>query len=546
MSILRFAPLIRVSTETQAQKGESLNTQKEQIERYVQQLDGTVISWEYSGQEHATPDQERKKLDKLLYDATLNIFDAIMVCDLSRWSRDNRRSKDGLAILKANGIRFFVGPSEYDLDSPEQSLFIGMATEMNEFFAKNQSLKSLQSRINRARRNIPTTGKLPYARTWSEKEGWGLDIEKHRKIQYAAERYLAGEKMAKIASTLGMNHPNLWKILTKRSGPEWENVFDNNKFNINESVILKIPPLLSQEIIDSILLKAASNKTYTHGQLKYNYLLGRVVFCAECGNAMFGQTNHGKHRYYRHPRGRVNKCNPNLWIPALELEDAIIVNLFAMFGDVVRLEKAVEEATPDTNRMDELGLRSVELGKTITDLRRQKNNVIQAIADGIIAKDEARSKMEKLREREVLLTEEKTRVEYELSALPDYRKQLSKFLKAVKKFGCLSLAYQPDTLGKLNYEEKRRIVQAAFDGKNPATGKRLGVYVSKVDDTWHYDIRGIIPKENFEFTNREPMLQGKLPMTKTQAQNILGVDTDYSEFNPLSSDDAELTKYALS
>lgn len=546
MRILRIAPLIRVSTEAQEEKGESLNTQKQQILRYVEHLNGQVVSWDYSGQEHATPDQERKKLEKLLKDASLDIFDAVMVCDLSRWSRDNRRSKDGLDILKANRIRFFVGPTEYNLDSPEQSLFIGMATEINEFFAKNQSLKSLESRITRAKRNIPTTGKLPYGRTWTKEGGWGVDVEKLKTIQLAAERYLAGESMAKIAASLGMNHSNLWKILTKRSGSDWDIVFDNNRFKINETVTIKIPPLLSQEVIDSIFRKAADNKTFTHGQLKHKYLLGRVVFCAECGNAMFGQTNHGNRRYYRHARGRINKCNPQLWIPALDLENAIIINLFAMFGDVVRLEKAVEQATPDAKKMDELSSRLVDIGKTIADIKRQKNNVITAISEGIIENDEARSKMEKLRERETALTEEKNRIDYELSTLPDYRKQLSNFTRAIKKLGYLSIAYHPETLGKLTFEDKRKIVQAAFNGKNPTTGERLGVYVSKVEDTWHYDIRGIIPKENFEFSSREPLLQGRLPMTKWQAQFILGVDTDHCDFNPLESDNAEVTKCSLS
>jgi len=39
---LRFAPLIRVSGERQADKGESLRTQKTQIEAYVKTLGGTI------------------------------------------------------------------------------------------------------------------------------------------------------------------------------------------------------------------------------------------------------------------------------------------------------------------------------------------------------------------------------------------------------------------------------------------------------------------------------------------------------------------------
>ena len=122
-----------------------MKTQKEQIERAVQILGGTIPGhcWRYSGQEHATPDQERRKLDQLLEDAGKGLFDAAIVCDASRWARDNRKNKEGLEILRAHGIRFFVGTTEYDLFNPEQAFFLGMATEVNEYAASASAWKSV-------------------------------------------------------------------------------------------------------------------------------------------------------------------------------------------------------------------------------------------------------------------------------------------------------------------------------------------------------------------------------------------------------------------
>jgi site-specific DNA recombinase len=73
-----------------------------------------------------------------LADASKGIFDAIIVADASRWSRDNRKSKEGLQIFRDNGIRFFVGTSEYDLFNPEHTFFLGMAAEFGEFQARQQ------------------------------------------------------------------------------------------------------------------------------------------------------------------------------------------------------------------------------------------------------------------------------------------------------------------------------------------------------------------------------------------------------------------------
>ena len=79
---MRFAPLIRVSTEGQDKKGESLTVQRKQITAAVKQLGGAVVGWDYCGQEHATPMQERQKLDLLLKDAADGKFDAVIVADI--------------------------------------------------------------------------------------------------------------------------------------------------------------------------------------------------------------------------------------------------------------------------------------------------------------------------------------------------------------------------------------------------------------------------------------------------------------------------------
>ena len=65
---LRFAALHRVSTEQQAQTGESLLTQKAEIGDAVSQLGGVIVEW-YGGQEHATPGHEKKEIGRLLKDA---------------------------------------------------------------------------------------------------------------------------------------------------------------------------------------------------------------------------------------------------------------------------------------------------------------------------------------------------------------------------------------------------------------------------------------------------------------------------------------------
>ena|SRR6516165_4037745 len=65
---LRFASLVRVSTDAQEKQGESLIVQRKSIERDVDRLGGRVIEW-YGGAESASGIEERKELIRLKEDA---------------------------------------------------------------------------------------------------------------------------------------------------------------------------------------------------------------------------------------------------------------------------------------------------------------------------------------------------------------------------------------------------------------------------------------------------------------------------------------------
>jgi DNA invertase Pin-like site-specific DNA recombinase len=195
---LRFASLIRVSTEKQEKEGESLATQRENNGRDVERLGGHIIET-YGGQEHATAGWEKKEVNRLLADAGKGKFDAVIVAFHSRWLRDNEKSEAGLDVLKRHGIRFFVGASEKRLHEPADTLMLRINVAFSQYQSEESRKISLEVRIKRARDGRPTSGKLPFGRTYSVKGGWGVDPDKHDMIRDVAERYLAGESLPDLA-----------------------------------------------------------------------------------------------------------------------------------------------------------------------------------------------------------------------------------------------------------------------------------------------------------------------------------------------------------
>ena len=527
MNKLRFAPLVRVSEEKKEQKSESLKTQRQQIESYVKSMNGIIPDdlWKYSGQEHATPEFERKKFDQLLEDSAKDKFDALIICDASRWSRDNLKSKQGIKILKNNGIRFFIATMEYDLFNPEHSMILGLGGEINEFFALMQALKSIQNRISRAKRGLPSAGRLPFGRSFNKKtETWGLDEQKATDIQWAADQYLIGAHLPDLAKTLNMNASNLWKILTQRCGDTWKMSFKNLKVNVDETVEIKIPALLPKEMIDAIHERAASNKTYTHGQGGNKYLLSRMVFCSSCNYSMFGQTNHGKKRYYRHPRSGKVKCDQlGFYVPANDLEKAVLTHLFSMYGDISNLEKAMIKAIPDLTKIKKLRTRKETFEKELKKTEAKRQRVVKGIADGVINLTDARIQMDGIREREALLNEEIERIIPQIDNVPDEKMIKRKASLTKRTIEAIFGSYA--RLGKMSFQDQRKLVQSAFAGKD-SQGHRLGVYVSKNEGKISYTIKGAIGD-----------LAGKLPMTDQEIQKILGIESEVAgDYDPFKQD----------
>ncbi len=497
---LRFAPLIRVSTEGQSKKGESLRTQTAQIQEFVHFMGGTIPEdcWRYSGQEHATPDQERKKLEALLSDAARDKFDAVIVADNSRWSRDNRRSKEGLEVLRDNGVRFFVGTTEYDLFSPEHTFILGMAAEVNEFQARQQRLKSITNRIHRARRGVPTGGKLPYGRTFDkETETWGIDPEKQQKIQWAANRYLAGEPIVDIARSLGMNFSNLWKILTKRSGPTWELRLRDEKVNVNERIQITIPPLLDPETIEAIREQGEANRTYEHGHIKYRYLLSRMIFCAHCGYALMPQTNHSSNQYYRHPSHRKHHCPMRKWLPADTAGRAVLQEIYKLFGDQERIEAAIRRATPDLSEVESMRAELVDLEKQEAEATRERDNIISMVAKGLLGEDEVEGQIQPIRERLEAIQDRRGRLETLLADQPD-PEQVRRKSKLARDVVVDALKNPgPEAQNRIleaDFDRQRRILERAFGGRD-REGNRLGVYVEQTgdpDQPFRLEIRAVL------------------------------------------------------
>jgi|ERR1035437_241939 DNA invertase Pin-like site-specific DNA recombinase len=486
MNKLRFAPLIRVSTEQQKKKGESLKTQLTQIIQYVDLLKGIIPEncLIYQGQEHATAGQERLLFDKLLDDSSKGLFDAVIVTDASRWSRDNLKSEIGLNLLAENGIKFFVGTMEYNLYDAEHRFILTMSTSINQLQATKQSQNSIINRIERAKKGWNSAGLLPYGRTFV-KGVWGIDLVKKAIIEDAAKRYIAGEHIPDIAATLGMNASNLHRILTKHSGTKRTTTFKYKR--ISETVDMIIPALLDEKTIKAVQNKIYNNTT-TRGNRKNYYLLQGYIYCAECGYKMKSHTSESKKQYYLH--SKYGGCKYGKFLPAPEIENALLIELIKTFGDPELIEKSIKKASPDMTKVDALRVEKNNIDAALKSITAQKNILIKKIAKELITDEEADKELKNLREQEGSFKQRLLTIDIELLSTPD-----PKHVKALSRWAGKIVSSMtkddPKLIFKRSFEWKRKLIERAFNGLD-ATGHKLGIYITFKNGIFTYEIKGLL------------------------------------------------------
>ena len=282
--------------------------------------------------------------------------------------------------------------------------------------------------------------------------------------------------------------------------------------------------MLDEKIIKKIKDRAEANKTYQHGHIKHRYLLSRMIFCGECGLTLDGQTNKRKKKYYRHRIKSKTGCKVGAYLPASLIEPAVLVHLFATFGDKASLEKAVENAVPNSKEIETLHEDLLDYNSKSAKIKKAKQRLIKAFADGTLRDDQIKEEMDSREEEERAIAVEIDKIKAKLDITPsadDIEEVAKKIRKRFKRFGDkIKIAHMKsfykcfDHFQQMKYEDKKEMLQYFFAGKDEDQ-KRRGVYVFKDGDKWSFEIRGIMGN-----------LKNSLPLTADDARALLGIDDE--------------------
>jgi DNA invertase Pin-like site-specific DNA recombinase len=492
---LRFAAIVRVSTEKQAKQGESLNVQRKQIEEAAKYLGGEVKKW-CSGHEHATPDYERKLLDELMREVKekpKENFDAIMVYNTSRWSRDTLKNAEDIKILRDNGIRYFALTHEVNLYDPRDILLLTVDVAFNNFKAQEIKIASIHSKIARAQKNEPSSGRKVFGRIFKKKTGnWYMDKKKKAMVEEWAKLYLEEDiSFRKLGELYGKSYTNIRKILTERCGTKWFMTFKDESLNKYIPVELKIPRLLDESTIQRIKEKCEARKKWEHGFQKYLYLLSRIIFDESTGHALTGSSNNAGKRYYR-----LFGCNgKTLNVDADEIEGALYNSFFEALGWNKSLSDTMFEKFPTIENTEKLNNEKKIYKKELKSFENKQTNIINVIAD--YKSDDKGSSLCALKTRLRVFDERIAELKFKIQAienqllviptkqeisdrLEQFKKELLEIEKGIIEDHKMSYVRGGNIFHDLPFIEKQKLIRLIFGGRDEL-GKRYGIYVKHID-----------------------------------------------------------------
>ena len=422
--IRRVAAYCRFSSEMQRE--ESIEAQLRAIEKYATD-NGYILVATYIDRARSAKSDDRPEFQRMMADVEKDLFDAVVVHKLDRFSRNRYVSAIYKHKLKLYDIRLLSVTEHLD-GSPESIILEGLIEGMAEYYSANLAREVEKGRRENALKGMHVGGTPPL--------GYDVNPDTHllvinqreaEAVRIIFDMYDRGEGYAAITGRL-----NALGYLTKRGNPfgrnslyeilhneKYTGVYTYNKsseknaagkFNRHsyksEEEIIRLPggapQIIPPELFASVQKKMLERKHHAEKyHAKQEYLLSGKIKCGLCGSSYAGNSrkarpDHPIYVSYRCTRkNRTVTCN-NPEVRREKLEETIMTILSERIFDE-RLFPSLMDAYSEyiSGEQSESQERSTILSARLNELNQGISNIV-----GIMVNTGSPALAEKLRELE--------------------------------------------------------------------------------------------------------------------------------------------------
>lgn len=336
--LLRVALYIRVSSDEQAERGDSIRDQKERGIKYINDHNNMLLQDIYLDDGVSGQKIDRDDFTRLLGSVKDGLVDLIVFTKLDRWFRSLRHYLNTQAVLEKHNVGWTAIDQPYfDTSTPYGRAFVAQSMTWAELEAQNGGLRVCDVFRTKVQHGEVITGKVPRGYKIENKHMvlseeapaiydsimYFLKYQSLNKtIRYMSEKYGITMTLQNLRNTILRNE----KLVGRYRG--------------NENYC---PRLISDEDFNEIQ-RILDNNSNIRSSQKYPYIFSGLLVCDECGYKMSGchinvlsQKKNGEVYRYKYPAYECKqfraykKCNNGGEIREVRIEEYLLKNVRELF-----------------------------------------------------------------------------------------------------------------------------------------------------------------------------------------------------------------------
>lgn len=281
------AVYIRVSTDRQAKKGDSLAEQEDTLQKYITEHEDMILHSVYIDDGISGQKLNRDEFTRLIDDVKSGDVDLIIFTKLDRWFRSLRHYLNTQATLEKFGVGWLaVSQPFYDTTTAQGRAFVAQSMTFAELEAQTDSERILSTFEYKVKIGEVISGNTPL--------GYNI-VDKHLS---------PNDEAWKVVSiyTFYQKNPNLRAVMRYaadelgiiRGHKQFKRLMQNTKYKgVFRDNLTYCPPLVSTELWEECNRLLARNQ---RSNKKHDYVFTGLMTCGDCGMKMAACTvKHRKH-----------------------------------------------------------------------------------------------------------------------------------------------------------------------------------------------------------------------------------------------------------
>ena len=281
---MKAAIYTRVSTQGQAQNGESLDMQKERLIAYVKSQ-GWELFKIYEDGGYSGKNTERPAFQEMIQATEKRLFDVLVVYKIDRLSRSILDFHTTIESLKKNKVSFVSVTQQFDTTTSTGRLMLAILVDFANFEREIDADRSIDA-FNQRRANGLTSGTIPYGYKRIEGNNVVIVEEEAEKVREIYDLALQSLSMNEISQRTGFTKYHIRSIVTN---PFYCGFLVQRRSNENRRVPerdwqwfeAKHEPIVSLETYKQVS-EVRKHKSRATSKIKNVRLFSKLIYCPYC------------------------------------------------------------------------------------------------------------------------------------------------------------------------------------------------------------------------------------------------------------------------